>query len=102
MRIGVVDHALVEAYLGDPLLGLELIDRFDAAQCSPSDRGWLSYTRGELLSVLADPAASDAYVAAMGLAATVGNYFVTSVAEDVAGDRTLTCGERDKALDAVR
>ena len=97
---GVVDHALAEAFLGDPLLGLELIDRFDAAQCSPSDRGWLSYTRGELLSALADPAATDSYVAAMELAATVGNYFVASVARMSLATELSRAGQRDKALDA--
>ncbi|MDO8363224.1 MAG: winged helix-turn-helix domain-containing protein [Actinomycetota bacterium] len=98
--IGVVDHALAEAFLGDPHLGLELIERFDASQCSPSDRGWLSYTRGELLSALADPAAPDAYVSAIELAATVGNYFVASVARMSLATELSRAGERDKALDA--
>ena len=96
---GVVDHALAEAFLGDPHLGLELLDRFDANRCSPSDRGWLGYTRGELLSALADPAAIDGFVSAIEVAATVGNYFVASVARMSLATELSRAGERDKALD---
>ena len=96
---GVVDHALAEAFLGDPHFGLELIARFDANRCSPSDRGWLSYTRGELLSALGDPAATDAFVSAIDVAATVGNYFVASVARMSLATELSRAGERDKALD---
>ncbi len=97
--IGVVDHALAEAFLGDPHRGLELIERFDANRCSPSDRGWLSYTRGELLSSLEDPAAPDAFVSAIELAAIVGNYFVASVARMSLATSLSRAGERDRALD---
>ncbi len=97
--IGVVDHALAETYLGDPRVGLELIDRFDANRCSPSDRGWLSYTRGELLSALKDAAATDAFVSAIDVAATVGNYFVASVARMSLATELSRAGERDQALD---
>jgi predicted ATPase/DNA-binding winged helix-turn-helix (wHTH) protein len=96
----VVDHALAEAFLGDPHLGLELVGRFDANRCSPSDRGWLSYTRGELLSALGDPAAFDAFASAIDVASIVGNYFVTSVARMSQATELSRAGERDKALDA--
>lgn len=97
--IGVVDHALAEAFLGDPRVGLELIARFDANRCSPSDRGWLSYTRGELLSALDDPTATDAFASAIEVAANVGNYFVASVARMSLATELSRAGERDKALD---
>ena len=97
---GVIDHALAEAFLGDPHLGLELIARFDASRCSPSDRGWLSYTRGELLSALGDPAATDAFASAIDVASIVGNYFVASVARMSQATELSRAGERDKALDA--
>jgi predicted ATPase/DNA-binding winged helix-turn-helix (wHTH) protein len=97
--IGIVDHALAETFLGDPQVGLELIARFDASRCSPSDRAWLSYTRGELLSTLQDPAATDAFVSAIKVAATVGNYFVASVARMSLATELSRAGERDKALD---
>ncbi len=96
---GVVDHALAEAFLGDPHLGLELIARFDANRCSPSDQGWLSYTRGELLSALGDPSATDAFVSAIEVASTVGNSFVASVARMSLATELSRAGERDKALD---
>jgi predicted ATPase/DNA-binding winged helix-turn-helix (wHTH) protein len=98
--IAVVDHALAEAFLGDPHLGLELVARFDASRCSPSDRGWLTYTRGELLSALHEPAATDAFAAAIEVAATVGNYFVASVARMSLATELSRAGERDTALDA--
>lgn len=96
---GVVDHALAEALLGDPQLGLELIDRYDATRCSPSDHGWLSYTRGELLSTLGDAAAADAFAAAIEAAAIVGNEFVASVARMSLATELSRVGERDRALD---
>jgi predicted ATPase len=96
---GVVDHALAEAFLGDPHLGLELIARFDANGCSPSDRGWLSYTRGELLSALGDPTATDAFASAIDVASVVGNYFVASVARMSLATELSRAGERDRALD---
>ena len=96
---GVVDHALVEALLGDPQLGLELIERYDASRCSPSDQGWLSYTRGELLSARENPAAADAFVAAIEAAAIVGNEFVASVARMSLATELSRVGERDRALD---
>lgn len=98
--IGVVDHALAEAFLGEPHRGLELIARFDSSQCSPSDRGWLIYTRGELLSALGNPAARDAFVAAIEVAGTVGNYFVASVARMSLATELSRAGERDQALNA--
>jgi hypothetical protein len=97
--IGVVGHALAETYLGDPRVGLELIDRFDANRCSPSDRGWLGYTRGESLSALNDAAATDAFVSAIEVATTVGNYFVASVARMALATELSRAGERDQALD---
>jgi predicted ATPase len=96
----VVDHALAEALLGDPHLGLELIESFKANRCSPSDRGWLSYTRGELLSALGDPAATDAFLSAIEAAAIVGNDFVASVSRMSLATELSRAGERDKALDA--
>ena len=96
---GVVDHALAEAFLGDPHVGLELVDRFDASRCSPSDRGWLSYTRGEVLSAVGDPAAADAFAAAIEVASVVGNDFVASVSRMSLATELSRAGERDKALD---
>ncbi len=98
--IAVVDHALAETFLGDPRVGLELIARFDANRCSPSDRGWLSYTRGELLSALADPASTDAFASAIEAAAAVGNYFVASVARMSLATELARAGQRAQALDA--
>jgi predicted ATPase/DNA-binding winged helix-turn-helix (wHTH) protein len=97
--IGVVDHALAEALLGDPHLGLELVAGFDANRCSPSDQGWLSYTRGECLSAMGDPAATDAFGLAIEVASTVGNDFVASVARMSLATEWSRAGERDQALD---
>jgi predicted ATPase/DNA-binding winged helix-turn-helix (wHTH) protein len=97
--IGVVDHALAESFLGDPRVGLELVARFDANGCSPSDRAWLSYTRGELLSALDDPAATDAFASALDVAADVGNSFVASVARMSLATELSRAGARDAALD---
>ena len=96
---GVVDHALAEAFLGDPHLGLELVERFNSNRSSPSDRGWLSYTRGELLSVLGNPAAADSFASAITVASIVGNDFVASVARMSLATELLRAGERDRALD---
>jgi tetratricopeptide (TPR) repeat protein len=95
----VVDHALAEAFLGDPHHGLELIARFDASRCSPSDQGWLNYTRGELLSAVGDPAAADAFASAIDVASIVGNFFVASVARMSLATELSRAGEREKALD---
>jgi predicted ATPase/DNA-binding winged helix-turn-helix (wHTH) protein len=96
---GVVDRALVEAFLGDADVGLELIAHFDATRCSPSDRGWLSYTHGELLSALGDPSATDAFATAIDMASIVGNDFVASVARMSLATELSRAGQRDKALD---
>jgi predicted ATPase len=95
----VVDHALAEAFLGDPHDGLELVARFDASRCSPSDRGWLSYTRGELLSAVGQPTAIDAFTSAIEVASVVGNHFVTSVARMSLATELARSGEGDRALD---
>ncbi len=97
--ISAVDHALAEAFLGEPPVGLEIIDHFDADRCSPSDRGWLSYTHGELLSAVGDPAAADAFDAAVDVATTVGNDFVASVARMSLATELSRTGRRSKALD---
>jgi tetratricopeptide (TPR) repeat protein len=94
----VVDHSLGEAFLGDPQRGLHLLAEFDAGQCSFSDKGWLTYARGEVLSALGDPAASDAFAAAIEVAGTVGNYFVGSVARMSLATELSRAGERDRAL----
>ena len=97
---GIVDHALAEAFLGDAQRGLVLIAGFDASRCAPSDQGWLTYARGELLSALEDPTAADAFVSAIAMAGDVGNYFVASVARMSLATELARAGERDKALDA--
>ena len=97
--IAAVDHALAEAFLGEAHLGLELIERFDTRRCSPSDRGWLSYTRGEVLSALGDPAAADAFASAIEVAAIVGNDFVESVARMSLATGLSRTGLRDVALE---
>ena len=98
--IAVIDHALAEAFLGEPGLGLELIERFDSSRCSPSDQGWLTYTRGEALSALGDPAAIAAFTAAVDVACAVGNDFVASVAKMSLATELSRTGERELALDA--
>ena len=95
----VVDHALGEAFLGDPQRGLELLADFDARRCSFSDKGWLVYTRGEVLSALGDPTARSAFASAIEVAGTVGNYFVGSVARMSLATDLSRAGERDEALE---
>ncbi len=97
--IAVVDRALAEAFLGEPRDGLVLLDEVDTSRCSPSDAGWLIYTRGELLSALGDSAAIDAYTSAIELADDVGNHFVGSVAAMSLATELVRTGERDRALD---
>ncbi len=48
---------------------------------SPSDRAWATYARGEALSALGEPDATDAYMLAISLARAVGNPFVVSVSQ---------------------
>ncbi len=97
--VAEVDRALAEAFLGEPRDGLGLLDEVDTRRCSPSDAGWLIYTRGELLSALGDSAAIDAYTSAIGLADEVGNQFVASVAAMSLATELVRWGERDRALD---
>ena len=98
--IGVVDHALAEAFLGDPQRGLKFVDDFDASKCSPSDQGWLIYTRGELLAALGNPAAAQAFIAAITLGHGVGNHFVAGVARMSLATELARAGDHDRALDA--
>lgn len=95
----ILDHALGEAFLGDPHRGLDLLAGFDAGRCSLSDKGWLTYARGEVLSALEDPTARDAFASAIEVAGTVGNYFVGSVARMSLATELSRAGQRDRALD---
>jgi predicted ATPase len=97
--IGLVDRALAEAFLGDPAHGLALVDGYDPDRCSISDRGWLMYTRGELLRAVGDPEAARTFASAVEMALHVGNHFVGSVAKQSLATELARAGRTDRALE---
>jgi predicted ATPase len=78
--MAVVAVGVAEAYLGDPDRGLVEVEAVDSGSWSSSDRGWLTYARGELCSARRDRRALDAFAAAVDLAGVAGNPFLRSVA----------------------
>ena len=81
MAIAAVDASLALTYGGEPAAALARLDGLDIEACSPSDRAWLVYSRGEALSAVEDHGAIDLFLGAIALARSVGNPFVTSVAQ---------------------
>jgi hypothetical protein len=100
VAIAAVDAALGLAYGDEAALALARLDGVELDAMSPSDRGWIMYARGEALSAGAGPDATTAFIAAIGLAGTIGNPFVTSVARMSLAAEYARDGHFREALDA--
>lgn len=100
VAIAAVDAALGLAYGGEAAQALARLDGVDLDAMSPSDRGWIMYARGEALSAGAGPGATTAFIAAIELARTIGNPFVTSVARMSLAAEYARDGHFRQALDA--
>lgn len=99
IAIAGVDAALALAFdnqAGDALAALSGLDR---ERLSPSDQSWVMYARGEALSASGNPAAASAYAAAVEMALTIGNPFVSSVARVSLATEHARAGNFGEALD---
>ena len=81
MAIAAVDASLALTYGGEPAAALARLDGLDVEAFSPSDRAWLVYSRGEALSAVGGHDTIESFLGAIALARSVGNPFVTSVAQ---------------------
>jgi len=97
---GVVDAALARVYGGDAAGALDQLAQADIGEIAPTDRAWLSYTRGDALSALGDVGAADAFHEAIELGETVGNRFVISVSRRALAIEHTRVGDLDSAFDA--
>ena len=97
--IAAVDASLAMTYGGRPAEGLARLHGLDIEANSPSDRAWLVYTRGEALSALGDAGAIELFLDAIALARSVGNPFVTSVAQLSLAIQYAQAGNVKMALD---
>jgi predicted ATPase len=97
--IAAVDAALALTYGREPAAALARLDGLDIVECSPSDRAWLAYSRGEALSAIGDAAAIELFLDAIALARAVGNPFVTSVAQLSLAAQFAKSGHLTMALD---
>ena len=99
VAIAAVDAALALAYGGEPSLALARLDRVNLDALSLSDRAWIMYARGEALSAGAGPDATTTFIAAIELARTIGNPFVTSVARMSLAAEHARAGQLHQAMD---
>ncbi len=100
VAIAAVDAALALAYGGDASLALTHLDGVNLDAMSLSDRAWIMYARGEALSAGALPDATTTFIAAIELARTIGNPFVTSVARMSLAAEHARAGQLHQSLDA--
>ena len=100
VAIAAVDAALALAYGGDAHLALTRLDGVNLDVMSVSDRAWMMYARGEALSAGAGPDATTTFIAAIDLARTIGNPFVTSVARMSLAAEHARSGQLHQSLDA--
>ena len=98
--IAAVNAALAFTYADRPREGIERLAELELAESSPSDRAWATYARGEALSALGEPDATDAYMSAIRLARSVGNPFVVSVSQVSLASELARAGSNRQALDA--
>lgn len=78
--IATTNITCAHAYAGRPTVAVDVVRRLDRTGMSPTDRAWLTYAEGEALAAAGDQDASLHYLAAIDLAAAVGNRFIPSVA----------------------
>jgi predicted ATPase len=96
---GVVDAALARAYGGDPSGALADIAAHQLGDLAPTDAAWIAYARGDALGLLGDPAAADAFRAAIELGSTVGNRFVVSVSRVSLANEHARAGDVQQSFD---
>ena len=99
IAIAAVDESLALTYGGEPTAALARLDGLDVEACSPSDRAWLVYSRGEALSAVGGNSAIESFLGAIALARSVGNPFVTSVAQLSLAVQYAQAGNMRMALD---
>ncbi len=78
--IATTNVTCAHAYQGRPAEALSSVRSIDPSGMSPSDRAWLTYAEGEALAASGSPDATNRYLAAIDLASSVGNRFISSVA----------------------
>jgi predicted ATPase/DNA-binding winged helix-turn-helix (wHTH) protein len=100
VAIAGVDAAVALAFDNEAAGALALLSGLDLEWLSPSDRAWVSYAQGEALSAAGEPGATAAYAAAIEMARTIGNPFVTSVARVSLATEHARAGDFREALDA--
>jgi len=98
--IAAVNASLAFTYADRPRQAIERLAEVEPIESSPSDRAWATYARGEALSALGDPEATDAYLSAIDLARSVGNPFVVSVSQVALASQYSRAGSHRQALDA--
>ena len=98
--IAAVNASLAFTYADRPRQAIERLAEVEPIESSPSDRAWATYARGEALSALGDPEATDAYISAIDLARSVGNPFVVSVSQVALASQYSRAGSHRQALDA--
>jgi len=98
--IAAVNAALALTFADRPNEAIERLAEVALLESSPSDRAWATYARGEALSALGEPDATDAYMSAIAVARAVGNPFVVSVSQVALASEHARAGSHRQALDA--
>jgi len=98
--IAAVNAALALTFADRPGEAIERLAEVEPIESSPSDCAWATYARGEALSALGEPGATDAYSSAIDLARAVGNPFVESVSQVALASEYSRAGSHRQALDA--
>ena len=100
VAIAAVDASLALTYGGDAPRALARVAEANLDAMSISDRAWIMYARGEALSAGAGADATTTFIAAIELARSIGNPFVTSVASMSLAAEHARAGRLRQALDA--
>jgi len=98
--IAAVNAALALTFADRPREAIQRLAEVGPIESSPSDCAWATYARGEALSALGEPGATDAYSSAIDLARAVGNPFVESVSQVALASEYSRAGSHRQALDA--
>ena len=98
--LAVVDAALARVYANDPAGGLFIVDAADLGELAPTDRAWLAFARGDALSMLRAPDASDSFRQAIALGRAVGNHYIVSVSHVALATDLARAGDLESALGA--
>lgn len=99
VAMSAVDASLALAFNNQSDRALDLLREQDLERLSSSDRAWILYAQGEALSAAAAPGAAAAYAEAVEIAQTIGNPFVTSVAQVSLATELARLGQFREALD---